>query len=95
MGSSSSKNNNKQIVQPPSTKLCVTGGLKRAAQQYPNNVCTLDAASGRTKTYKEIVLRISKIANGLQQLGLSNEGRVAVVMLNSDKYFESFFIASW
>ena len=69
--------------------------LKRAAQQHPTNTCTMDAESGRVRTYAEAEQRVAKLAGALLQNGLSNEGRVALVMLNSDRYFESFFACAW
>ncbi len=69
--------------------------LKRAAQQHPTNTCTMDAESGRVRTYAETEQRVSKLAGALLQAGLSKEGRVALVMLNSDRYFESFFACAW
>mmetsp|Transcript_17397 Transcript_17397/g.28071 ORF Transcript_17397/g.28071 Transcript_17397/m.28071 type:complete len:527 (+) Transcript_17397:398-1978(+) len=69
--------------------------LTRNAQQYPERTCTIDVASGRESTYSQTLQRVSKLANGLQGHGLSEEGRVAVVMFNSDRYFELFFSCAW
>ncbi len=88
-----------KAVPPPSTRLQVTAMLKRAYQQFPSNIATIDFVSGRQRTYKECVERVAKLAGALQGNGLSrsdvNGGRIALVMLNSDRYFESFFACSW
>lgn len=104
MGSSQSSSQTKssaaaKSVPPPSTRLQVTAMLKRAYQQFPSNIATIDFVSGRQRTYKECVERVAKLAGALQGNGLSrsdiNGGRIALVMLNSDRYFESFFACSW
>lgn len=72
----------------PSSKLCVTASIHRASQQFPQNICTIDAVTGREKNYKQTKERVSRFAAALKSSGLSKEGRVALVMLNSDRYFE-------
>jgi len=73
----------------------VTSMLSRSAQQFPSHLCTIDAASGRQRTYEETEDRVAKLACGLRSFGLSDEGRVAVIALNSDRYFETYFACSW
>jgi len=79
----------------PAPTIFVTAMLKRAAQQHPNNICSIDAATGRRSTYKETEERVSRIAGAMRRMGLSPGGRVALVMLNCDRYLESFFSCPW
>ena len=100
MGAFSSKGSNNtqeelMMVNPPSSRLHVTSMLHRNAQQYPDNLATIDAASGREKSYQVLVNRVARLANGLRKEGLSYDGRIGLVMMNSDRYLESFFAASW
>lgn len=71
----------------------VTQPLIRNVQQIPNTTATV--CGDRTHTWAQSVERISAIAGGLQELGVKPQERVAIVALNSDRYFETIFAAPW
>ncbi len=71
----------------------VTQPLIRNVQQIPNATATV--CGNRTHTWAQLVERISAIAGGLQVLGVTPQERVAIVALNSDRYFETIFAAPW
>lgn len=49
----------------------------------------------RSQTWAEFQERISCLAGGLQDLGIEEGDRVAVLALNSDRYYEFYFGVSW
>jgi long-chain acyl-CoA synthetase len=64
----------------------VTQGLRRAAQIKPNGTATV--YRDRRRTWRETEDRVARLAGGLLKLGLSTGSRVAILALNSDRYFE-------
>lgn len=50
---------------------------------------------GRSQSWREFQDRISRLAGALQALGVEEGDRVAILALNSDRYYEYFFAASW
>ncbi len=64
----------------------VTQGLRRAAQIKPNGIATI--YRNRRRTWRETEDRVARLAAGLLTLGLSSGARVAILALNSDRYFE-------
>ena len=64
----------------------VTQGLRRAAQIKPNGTATV--FRNRRRTWRETEDRVARLAAGLLKLGLTSGGRVAILSLNSDRYFE-------
>jgi long-chain acyl-CoA synthetase len=50
---------------------------------------------GRSQTWREFQDRISRLAGGLHSLGVEEGDRVAVLALNSDRYYEFYFGVSW
>ena len=79
----------------------VTSLLAEWASSTPDAPCTVSDAhvdSGAVNggiSYKDTLERVSKIAEGLKANGLSSGGRVAIVSLNSHRYFESFYAIPW
>ncbi|MEM6441621.1 MAG: AMP-binding protein, partial [Pseudomonadota bacterium] len=53
------------------------------------------AFGARRRNWGEAAERIARIAGGLKALGLTEGDRVAMLALNSDRYFEFFFAVSW
>lgn len=49
----------------------------------------------RRRSWSELADRIARIAGGLSALGLEPGDRVAMLALNSDRYMEFFYAASW
>ena len=62
----------------------VTQGLHRLVQHRPDGIATVCA--GRTRTHAESVVRIARLTSTLQQLGIRDGERAAVLSLNSDRY---------
>jgi long-chain acyl-CoA synthetase len=71
----------------------VTQGLRRVLQTNPEGIATVDG--DRRRSWREIGARVAKLAGGLQQLGIKRGDRVAVLMLNSDRYLELYLGIAW
>ncbi|WP_166268919.1 long-chain-fatty-acid--CoA ligase [Marinobacter caseinilyticus] len=66
-----------------------TQALRRAALVAPRREATL--CGDRTQSYTELYARVSKLAGALHAQGVNTGDRVAILSLNSDRYFETFF----
>ncbi len=71
----------------------VTQGLRRAMQTNSEGIATVDG--DRRHTWREFGERVARLAGGLQQLGVKRGERVAVLMLNSDRYLELYLAVAW
>lgn len=71
----------------------ITQSLKRSAQLHGGDLATV--CSGRERTWSEVETRVAKFAGALRKLGASNGERVAMLSLNSDRYYEYFFAVPW
>jgi long-chain acyl-CoA synthetase len=71
----------------------LTQGLRRAVQIKPNGVATHFA--GRRRTWQQSLERISRIAGALSALHVRAGDRVAILALNSDRYFELMYAIPW
>ena len=71
----------------------LTQGLRRAAQTKPNGISTHFA--GRRRTWQQTIDRVSRIAGALFALGVRPGDRVAILALNSDRYFELMYAIPW
>ena len=71
----------------------LTQGLKRNVQIFGDELGTQDGA--RVRTWRECGDRVARLAGGLRAMGVSDGERVAVLSLNSDRYFEYFFAVPW
>src|ERR1700682_2785638 len=71
----------------------VTQGLRRVLQTNPEGIATVDGE--RRRSWREIGERVSRLAGGLLQLGGERGDRVAVLMLNSDRYLELYLGIAW
>lgn len=49
----------------------------------------------KENTWKEVESRVAKLAGALVKLGISNQSHVAILAMNSDKYFEYFNAIPW
>jgi long-chain acyl-CoA synthetase len=72
--------------------MILTQVLKRGAGFYPNNTATVDGA--HRQTYRELRTRVDALAAALQQLGIKQGDRVAILMLNGHEFAEVIF-ACW
>jgi len=71
----------------------VTHGLRRALQINPHGLATV--FQDRRRTWAEIGDRVARVASGLHALGVAEGDRVALLMLNSDRYLELYLAAAW
>ena len=71
----------------------LTQSLHRNVQQAPDGIATV--FGDRTRTWAESADRISRLAAGLQHLGVSAGDRVAMLSLNSDRYHEYLYATWW
>ncbi|MCB1522242.1 MAG: long-chain fatty acid--CoA ligase [Hyphomicrobiaceae bacterium] len=71
----------------------VTHGLRRALQINPHGLATV--FRDRRRTWVEIGDRVARLASGLRALGITEGDRVALLMLNSDRYLELYLATAW
>lgn len=71
----------------------ITQGLIRAATVASRATSTIDG--GTTRLWGETSARVARLAAGLAGLGVRPGDRVAVLALNSDVYFESYYAIPW
>ena len=71
----------------------LTQGVHRALQCTPDAPATI--YGDRTRTFREHVDRIARLAAGLHSLGVSSGDRVAMLSLNSDRYAEYLIAIPW
>ncbi len=71
----------------------ISQSLIRSAIVVPNQVAT--SFNGREQTYVELQNRVAKLAGALQNLGIKNEDRIALLMLTSDYSIELFYGIPW
>ena len=71
----------------------LTQGLRRAAQIGPLNESTV--FRDRRRSWAETVDRVARVAGGLSELGVQHGDRVAILALNSDRYFELMYAIPW
>lgn len=67
--------------------------IERAARLNPNGIAT--RYEQRRFTWTEVAQRIGRMASALRALGLDEGDRVAILSLNSDRYYESIFSIPW
>ncbi|MFK7830772.1 MAG: class I adenylate-forming enzyme family protein [Congregibacter sp.] len=67
--------------------------IERAARLNPQGLGT--SFEGRHHSYAQLQDRIARLATGLQTFGLNQGDRVAILSLNSDRYYESIFSIGW
>jgi acyl-CoA synthetase (AMP-forming)/AMP-acid ligase II len=73
--------------------LSLQGLIERAARLNPGGTATHYA--GRERSWSELAGRVSRLAAGLAGSGLDAGERVAILSLNSDRYYESLFAIPW
>src|SRR5437762_9458095 len=71
----------------------LTQGLRRAVQTKPDGMAT--HFSGRGRTWRESLERVSRVAGALSALGVRRGDRVAILALNSDRYLELMYAIPW
>src|SRR6516225_9540528 len=71
----------------------LTQGLRRAAQIHPQEQSTV--FGDRRRIWSETADRVARVAGGLKEAGVEPGDRVAVLALNSDRYFELMYAIPW
>ena len=71
----------------------LTQGLRRAAQIRPREKYTV--FRDRRRIWSETADRVARIAGGLKEVGMQRGDRVAILALNSDRYFELMYAIPW
>lgn len=71
----------------------ITQGLRRVLATDPSTLATIDG--DRRRTWREVGDRVARLASGLHALGIKHNDRVAVLMLNSDRYLELYLGIAW
>src|SRR4051812_5765612 len=71
----------------------LTQGLRRALQTRPNGPST--AFGTRRRTWEHTADRVARVAGALSGLGIKRGDRVAILALNSDRYFELMYALPW
>jgi len=67
--------------------------IRRASQTMGGELATIDGE--RKQTWNEFEGQIACFAGGLQALGVKADDCVAILALNSDRYFEFMFAVPW
>ena len=73
--------------------MSTTFGLHRALQFARNGIAT--QFEGRQRTWAEVADRVARLAGALQRLDIGKGDRVAILMLNQDRYFELYLAIAW
>ncbi|MFH8618667.1 long-chain-fatty-acid--CoA ligase [Streptomyces sp. NPDC017979] len=71
----------------------LTQPLHRALQHAPDAPMTV--CGERTKSTRQVVDRVARLASALQELGVAAKDRVGILTLNSDRVHESFLAIWW
>lgn len=71
----------------------LTQVLHRGVQCAPNKVCTIQR--DRQRIWTEVHDRVARFAAALQASGVRKGDRVAILSLNSDRYFETYLACWW
>jgi acyl-CoA synthetase (AMP-forming)/AMP-acid ligase II len=69
------------------------GMIERAARLNPDGIST--RYEGRQFRWSETRQRVARLAGALVALGLDEADRVAILSLNSDRYYETVFAIPW
>ncbi|GAA0684546.1 long-chain fatty acid--CoA ligase [Marinobacterium maritimum] len=70
-----------------------TQPIRRSAQIKPGAIATL--CGERQQTFAQLQQRVARLAGGMQKIGINTGDRVAILALNSDRYYEYFFAVPW
>src|SRR5437868_8030608 len=71
----------------------LTQGLRRALQTRPRGRST--TCGTRRRDWTQTVDRVARVAGALSALGVQRGDRVAILALNSDRYFELMYALPW
>src|SRR5690242_14428095 len=79
--------------QDPEGDMSVTHGLRRALQINAGGIAM--RFGERQRTWSEVGDRVARFAGALREMGVGIGGRVAVLMLNQDRYLELYLAVAW
>ena len=65
--------------------------IRKWSSLTPDNTAIIDATTDRRCTFSRLLDRVTRLANGLSELGLTRGDRVAVLSTNSIEYFEVYY----
>jgi acyl-CoA synthetase (AMP-forming)/AMP-acid ligase II len=71
----------------------LTQPLHRSVQQFPERIATI--CGPRQFTYTQTIDRVSRLAGALRGCGVASDDRVAVMALNSDRYYQMLHATAW
>ena len=71
----------------------ITQGLKRAIQTNQNGLATIEGE--HSCTWECFGDRVARLAGALQNLGLCQDSRVAILSLNGTHYLETYYAVRW
>jgi long-chain acyl-CoA synthetase len=71
----------------------LTQGLHRSLSLFPDREATTFLS--RRQTYRQLADRVARCAGALRRLGVAEGDRVALLALNSDRYFEYYLAVFW
>lgn len=64
------------------------------AIRIPNRLAMIDGSTGKTFTYHEMNCQVNKVANGLKQLGVQKNDRIAIYLRNIPEFLIAFMAIS-
>jgi long-chain acyl-CoA synthetase len=67
--------------------------LTQAVAAQPHRIATI--CGGRSRSWKQVGERVSRLAAALRALGIEGGAFVAALAMNSDRYIELFFAVPW
>lgn len=71
----------------------LTQSIHRNAQTRGKKIATING--DRQRTWGEVKDRVARFAGALKSIGIEEGARVAILALNSDRYFEYYFAIPW
>lgn len=71
----------------------LTQSVHRNAQIRGNQIATINGE--RSRTWAEVKNRVACFAGALQSIGVTEGDNVAILSLNSDRYFEFYYAVPW
>lgn len=71
----------------------LTQAIHRAVAMTPDKIATI--CGDRVRTWQELGTRVARLADSLRRLGVERGDRIAILAMNSDRYFEACFAVWW